>query len=63
MEETFGSGMIFRSYENVELDEDYRVTGFKFGYDRGLRLKALYSGFSGGGVLSISLFYLPIIFG
>mgnify|MGYP007112911583 CR=1 FL=1 len=49
MEETFGSGMIFRSYENVELDEDYRVTGFKFGYDRGLRLKALYSGFSGGG--------------
>lgn len=48
MEETFGSGMIFRSYENVELDEDYRVTGFKFGYDRGLRLKALYSGYSGG---------------
>ncbi len=45
IEETFGSGLMFRSYQDLELDEDYRVTGFKFRYDDKLRLKALYSGF------------------
>ncbi|MBP7205133.1 MAG: hypothetical protein KBA54_01300 [Candidatus Cloacimonetes bacterium] len=45
IEESFGSGLVFRSYQDLELDEDYRVTGFKFRYDDKLRLKALYSGF------------------
>ena len=45
IEETFGSGIVFRSYRDLELDEDYRVTGFKFAYDDKLRIKALYSGF------------------
>ncbi len=44
IEESFGSGIIFRSYQDLELDEDHRVTGFKFRYDDKLRLKALYSG-------------------
>ncbi|MGC9362290.1 MAG: DUF6029 family protein [Candidatus Syntrophosphaera sp.] len=44
IEETFGSGIVFRSYEDLEFDEDHRVTGFKFGYDDVLRAKALYSG-------------------
>lgn len=43
IEESFGSGLIFRSYQDLELDEDHRVTGFKFRYDDKLRLKALYS--------------------
>ncbi|MDD4224616.1 MAG: DUF6029 family protein, partial [Candidatus Cloacimonetes bacterium] len=46
IEESFGSGLIFRSYEDLELDEDHRVTGFKFRYDDKLRLKALYSGYT-----------------
>lgn len=43
IEDTFGSGLVFRSYQDLELDEDNRVTGFKFGYDDKLRLKAIYS--------------------
>lgn len=43
IEESFGSGLIFRSFMDAELDEDHRVTGFKFRYDDKLRLKALYS--------------------
>ncbi len=42
MEETFGSGMMFRSFEDIEFDRDNRLTGFKLGYDDVLRLKALY---------------------
>lgn len=45
IEETFGNGIVFRSYQDLEMDEDNRVTGFRFGYDDKLRLKALYSGF------------------
>ncbi len=45
IEESFGSGLVFRSYQDLELDEDYRVNGFKFRYDDKLRVKALYSGF------------------
>ncbi|HNT51783.1 MAG TPA: DUF6029 family protein [Candidatus Syntrophosphaera sp.] len=44
IEESFGSGMTFRSFEDLEFDADNRVTGFKFGYDDLLRIKALYSG-------------------
>ncbi len=44
IEESFGSGLIFRSYQDLELDEDHRVNGFKFSFDDKLRLKALYSG-------------------
>jgi hypothetical protein len=46
IEETFGSGIVFRSYKDLEMDEDYRVNGFKFGYDDKLRVKALYSAFN-----------------
>lgn len=42
MEETFGSGMMFRSFEDIEFDRDNRLTGFKLGYDDVLRLKAMY---------------------
>lgn len=45
MEESFGSGIVFRSYEDSEMDQDFRVTGFKFKYDDRIRLKTLYSGF------------------
>jgi len=45
MEESFGSGIVFRSYENPELDLDYRVTGFRFAYDDLFRFKTLYSGY------------------
>ncbi len=46
MEETFGSGLIFRSYQDLEMDEDYRVNGFRFVYDNKLRVKALYSAYN-----------------
>ena len=46
MEETFGSGLIFRSYQDLEMDDDYRVNGFRFSYDNKLRVKALYSAYS-----------------
>ncbi len=45
MEESFGSGIVFRSYEDAEMDLDYRVTGFRFAYDDLFRLKTLYSGY------------------
>jgi len=44
MDETFGSGMLFRSFEDIEFDRDNRLTGFKLGFDDVLRLKALYGG-------------------
>lgn len=40
--ESFGQGLVFRSFEDLEFDTDNRITGFKFGYDDILRLKALY---------------------
>jgi hypothetical protein len=43
VEETFGSGIVFRSFEDIEFDQDNRVQGFKVKYDDVLRLKALYS--------------------
>ena len=46
MEETFGSGLIFRSYQDLEMDEDYRVNGFRFSYDNNLRVKALYTAYN-----------------
>lgn len=42
LEETFGTGLFFRSYEDVEFDQDHRSNGFKLRYDERLRLKALY---------------------
>lgn len=42
IEETFGSGIAFRSFQDLEFDTDNRVTGFKFGYDGDLQVKALY---------------------
>ncbi len=40
--ETFGSGMVFRSYEDTEFDLDHRIQGFQFKYDDLFRLKAIY---------------------
>lgn len=40
--ETFGSGLVFRSYEDKEFDLDHRLGGFQFRYDDALRLKAIY---------------------
>lgn len=42
LEETFGTGLFFRSYEDVEFDLDHRSNGFKLRYDERLRLKAIY---------------------
>ncbi|MDZ4181746.1 MAG: DUF6029 family protein [Candidatus Cloacimonadaceae bacterium] len=42
LDETFGSGIALRSFEDIEFDQDHRMTGFKFRYDEVLRLKALY---------------------
>ena len=44
--ETFGSGMVFRSYEDKEFDQDHRIKGFQFKYDDLFRLKAIYGGIS-----------------
>ncbi|MBW6513851.1 MAG: hypothetical protein K0B87_03740 [Candidatus Syntrophosphaera sp.] len=52
IEETFGSGIVFRSFEDLEFDQDNRVSGFKFAYDDALRLKALYSGIPNPGAPS-----------
>ncbi len=40
--ETFGSGMIFRSWEDLEFDQDNRIDGFLMRYDSVLKLKTLY---------------------
>jgi len=40
--ETFGSGLVFRSYEDKEFDLDHRLSGFHFRYDDAIRIKALY---------------------
>ncbi len=41
-EESFGSGMIFRSYKDLEFDLDHRLDSFLFKYDDALKFKALY---------------------
>jgi hypothetical protein len=48
IDETLGTGLIFRSYEDIEFDRDNRLTGFKLGYDDVLRLKALYGAITSG---------------
>ena len=40
--ETFGSGLVFRSYEDKEFDMDHRLSGFHFRYDDDFRIKAVY---------------------
>ena len=40
--ETFGSGINFRSWEDLELDEDNRIDGFLLKYDGKAKFKALY---------------------
>lgn len=42
MSETFGSGMNFRAWEDIEFDEDNRLTGFSLKYDNRIKLKTLY---------------------
>jgi len=42
IEETFCSGIAFRSFEDIEFDQDNRLQGFRFRYDERLRVKALY---------------------
>lgn len=42
MSETFGSGMNFRAWEDIEFDEDNRLTGFSLKYDNKIKLKSLY---------------------
>lgn len=42
MYETFGSGLVFRSHEDLEFDHDHRLDGFHFKYDDAFRLKAIY---------------------
>jgi hypothetical protein len=40
--ETFGSGMVFRAWEDLEFDTDTRLDGFLVKYDNRLKFKALY---------------------
>lgn len=40
--ETFGSGMIFRAWEDIEFDTDTRLDGFLVKYDNWIKFKALY---------------------
>ncbi len=40
--ESFGSGMVFRAWEDLEFDTDTRLDGFLVKYDDKLKLKALY---------------------
>jgi len=40
--ETFGSGMNFRAWDDVEFDEDNRLDGFYLKYTDKIKLKALY---------------------
>ena len=42
MSETFGSGMLFRTWEDIEFDEDHRLQGLLVSYDNKLKIKALY---------------------
>jgi len=41
-EESFGHGISFRSYKDLEFDEDHRIDGFLFKYDDDFKFKALY---------------------
>lgn len=41
-QETFGSGLVFRSYEDQEFDLDHRLDGFSFKYDDRFRIKGIY---------------------
>ncbi|GAB1468575.1 hypothetical protein MASR2M64_13100 [Candidatus Cloacimonadota bacterium] len=41
-EESFGNGLTFRSYKDIEFDEDHRIDGFVFKYDDAYAVKALY---------------------
>lgn len=41
-EETFGNGIVFRSFQDIEFDLDHRIESFLFKYDHKLKLKALY---------------------
>ena len=40
--ESFGSGMVFRSWEDLEFDQDTRFDGFLVKYNNLVKLKALY---------------------
>jgi hypothetical protein len=40
--ESFGSGMVFRAWQDLEFDTDTRLDGFLIKYNRALKLKALY---------------------
>lgn len=40
--ETFGQGLTFRSYEDLEFDEDHRIESFLVKYDDKLKFKAFY---------------------
>jgi hypothetical protein len=40
--ESFGSGMVFRAWEDLEFDTDTRLDGFLAKYDRKIKLKGLY---------------------
>lgn len=41
-EETFGRGLSFRSYKDLEFDEDHRLESFLLRYDDDLQFKAIY---------------------
>jgi hypothetical protein len=41
-EETFGNGLSFRSYKDIEFDEDHRIESFLVKYDEVLKFKAFY---------------------
>ncbi len=41
-EESFGSGMVFRSYKDLEFDLDHRLDSFLFKYNDAFKFKALY---------------------
>ena len=41
-EETFGNGLVFRSFKDQEFDLDNRVESFLFKYDNKMKLKAIY---------------------
>jgi hypothetical protein len=40
--ESFGSGMVFRAWQDLEFDTDTRLDGFLVKYGKALKLKALY---------------------
>jgi len=41
-EESFGSGLIFRSFKDLEFDEDHRLQSTLLRYDGKVKMKALY---------------------